>query len=101
MDSALIQLKDALDLYQVQYGATDRLWTYFSTVSLALVSYAIGSDRLSKSFIETAVVLATYLVFCIGNHAALSAAQAQLVSLGKMAKGLGADRVGVVLEPIP
>ena len=36
-------LKAALDMYQAQYTATDRLWGYFSAVSLALVAYTISS----------------------------------------------------------
>lgn len=100
MDAAgLIELKDVLGFYQTQYEATDRLWTYFATVSLALVGYSLGSDRLSRSIVETFVAVAAYVIFCIGNHAALSAAQEQLVSLAALARQKGAGNLHIVLSP--
>jgi hypothetical protein len=71
--------KVAMDMYQAQYTATDRLWGYFSAVSLAVVAYTISSEKITRVFPEAVTVVVTYLVFCLGNFAALAASQAQLL----------------------
>jgi hypothetical protein len=63
----LLELKAALDLYANQYGATDKLWAYFSSVTLAVLGFSVASDKVSKSFVEASVVVAGYVVFCVGN----------------------------------
>jgi len=87
-------LKAALDMYQAQYTATDRLWGYFSAVSLALVAYTISSEKVKRIFPEAVVVIGAYLIFCIGNFSALSTNQTQLIALGKLVQDRGA-RAGI------
>ena len=64
-----------MDLYIAQYNATDKLWAYFSTVTVAVLGFSVGSDKVSKSFLEASVVVIGYVVFCIGNYRALALAQ--------------------------
>jgi hypothetical protein len=78
------ELKAAMDMYQAQYTATDKLWAYFSTVSLALVAYTISSDKVTRVFPEAVAAVVAYVTFCIGNFSALDASQRQLVSLSKI-----------------
>lgn len=90
MSESLTLLKTAIDMYQAQYTATDKLWAYFSTVSLALVAYTISSDKVTRVFPEALTAVAAYLTFCIGNFSALSAAQEQLLALARMVRTQGA-----------
>lgn len=89
MSDSLSLLKTAMDMYQAQYAATDKLWAYFSTVSLALVAYTISSDKVTRVVPEALAAVVAYLVFCTGNFAALSAAQRQLCSLAEIVKTQG------------
>jgi len=96
-------LKTALDLYQSQYTATDRLWGYFSAVSLAVVAYTISSEKVTRIFPEALAVIAAYLVFCLGNFRALQAAQVQLLQLADLVRERGkAAGINVdSFEPFP
>ncbi|MBJ7310835.1 hypothetical protein ACFOLJ_24020 [Rugamonas sp. CCM 8940] len=77
--TSLSDLKILLDMYTNQYTGTDKLWTYFSTVTLAVVGFTIASDKISQSFIEALVVAIAYLIFCFGNYRALKLSQEQLI----------------------
>jgi hypothetical protein len=87
----LALFKIAMDMYQAQYTATDRLWGYFSAVSLAVVAYTISSEKITRLFPEAMTVVVTYVVFCIGNFAALAASQAQLLMLADLLRSRGAS----------
>jgi hypothetical protein len=63
-ETSLAALKMAIDMYQAQYAATDKLWAYFSTVSLALVAYTISSDKVTRLFPEALSAAGACLVFC-------------------------------------
>ena len=89
MSDTLSVLKTAIDMYQSQYAATDKLWAYFSTVSLALVAYTISSDKVTRVFPEAVAAIGAYLVFCAGNFVALSAAQRELYTLAEIVKTHG------------
>lgn len=69
---------DAIKLYQEQYAQVDKLWGYFSVITLAVVGYAIGAKEKVHSLFETTVIVIAYLTFCIGNHSALILGQEQL-----------------------
>src|SRR4051812_12614231 len=82
---ALTAIKAAMDLYIAQYNATDKLWAYFSTVTVAVLGFSVGSDKVSKSFLEAWIVVAGYVVFCLGNYSALALAQEQLIAFAALA----------------
>jgi len=84
----LTELKAALDLYLAQYNATDKLWAYFSTVTLAVLGFSVGSDKVSKSFFEASIVVVSYVLFCFGNYSALSLSQQQLVQFAALARSV-------------
>ena len=77
-------LKDVFDIYQAQYNATDKLWAYFSTVTLTVLGFSVGSDKVSKSFLEASIVVIGYIVFCLGNFRALELAQKQLIQFADL-----------------
>ena len=89
MSDSLSLLKTAMDMYQSQYTATDKLWAYFSTVSLALVAYTISSDKVTRVFPEAIAAIGAYVAFCLGNFSALSASQNQLVALAAIVRDQG------------
>jgi hypothetical protein len=82
-------LKTAMDMYQLQYNATDKLWAYFSTVSLALVAYTISSEKVTHIFPEAISAVGAYFVFCIGNFFALKKSQLQLIELAAIVQDQG------------
>lgn len=86
---ALALFKLAIDMYQAQYSATDRLWGYFSAVSLAVVAYTISSEKVTRVFPQAVTVVVAYLVFCVGNFGALSMAQRQLVVIAEVVRAHG------------
>lgn len=82
-------VKEALDAFQSQNTATDKLWAYFSAISLAVAGYAISAKG-SLLPPHAAAIAAAYAVFCVNNNLALGAAQTLLVSLGDAARAAGA-----------
>ena len=97
------ELKAALDLYAAQYGATDRLWAYFSSVTLAVVGFSVASEKVSRSFVEAAIVVGAYVVFCVGNFSALYRSHQQLVEFAAIVRPI-AEKYKVALaalEPYP
>lgn len=77
-------LLDTISVYQTQYDQVDKLWNYFSVVTLAMVGFVIGNDKATRTLKEPLAIVAVYWVFCIGNHAALIRGQEQLEQLGHM-----------------
>ncbi|MCY1401917.1 hypothetical protein D9M71_170440 [compost metagenome] len=75
----MLNLKDALELYQTQYSQVDKLWSYFGTCTLAVLGFSIGSEKATRSMREVTAIIVGYLVFCFGNYCALILAQRQLM----------------------
>jgi hypothetical protein len=99
----LLELKAALDLYAAQYSATDKLWAYFSSVTLAVLGFSVASDKVSKSFVEASIVVLGYFVFCVGNFSALYLSHQQLIEFAAIARPV-AQKYHVTLttlEPFP
>ena len=90
---------EAINLYQTQYTQVDKLWGYFSVVTLAMAGFVIGSDRATQSFMEPIAIVLAYLVFCFGNHLALVTAQKQLEQFATIAKSY-ADKVGLNVSSV-
>jgi hypothetical protein len=83
---SLNAIKSAAELYLAQYYVADRLWMYFAVVTLAVVGFSVASERASRSFLEAAVILVTYVVFAVANFHALTTAQAQLIQFAALAR---------------
>ena len=92
-------LKDALDLYQTQYSQVDKLWSYFGTVTLAVLGFTIGSEKATQSVKEVTVIIFGYLVFCYGNFSALSLGQSQLIDFAHIAINTAISE-GLVLKSL-
>lgn len=78
---SVISVVDVINIYQIQYSQVDKLWGYFSVVSLAVAGFVIGSDKSTKTIKETLAVTLAYICFCLGNSAALEKGQQLLCKL--------------------
>ncbi|BBM64921.1 hypothetical protein VA249_15670 [Vibrio alfacsensis] len=85
---------EAIQIYQVQYDQVDKVWGYFSAVTLAISGFVVGSDKATRSIKEPIAILIAYWFFCYGNHLALIAGQEQLIQLGDIAVKFG-DKAGL------
>jgi hypothetical protein len=94
-----LSLKDAFDLYQTQYSQVDKLWSYFGTVTLAVLGFSIGSDKATKSIKEAAIIIVGYLMFCVGNFKALLLGQKQLIDFAHIAMEV-AKAKGIIVESL-
>ena len=73
-------LTDAIDIYQSQVEIVSTLWTFFGTVTLAVVGFTIGSDKATHSGTEVAIIIVGYAAFAlIGNLVALLMAYSDLI----------------------
>ncbi|WP_354625269.1 hypothetical protein [Psychromonas sp. MME2] len=82
---------EAISLYQAHYSQVDKLWDYFSVVSISVAGFVIGSQKATKSFKEALIIAVAYLAFCIGNNLALTNGQKQLQQLAQIAIDLGKE----------
>lgn len=95
----LLTLKEAFDLYQTQYSQVDKLWSYFGTITLAVLGFSIGSDKATKSIKEAAIIILGYAVFCAGNFKALLHGQEQLIDFAHIAMKTGKAK-GIELKSL-
>lgn len=91
-----MDFKDAIDLFQNHYSEVDTLWSYFGTISTAVFGFIIGNDSASRSYKTAFMVAAGYLLFCIGNFAALANGQEQLLHYYDYALTLRVDGLKLV-----
>lgn len=80
--TSLGDLKTLFDMYHSQMDITDKLWTYFQVITLTIVGFTVGSNKITHSRRDAGIVIGAYVVFCAGNFSALWQAQNTLVSLG-------------------
>lgn len=94
---------EAINIYQTQYNQVDKIWGYFSVVTLAVCGFAIGGNLPSGGLIATIAIIFAYLVFCVGNHQALIAGQKQLEQFATIAKTCASNAELEVssIDPIP
>lgn len=86
---------ELMNLYQIQYTQVDKLWGYFSVVSIAVAGFVISNEKATRSFREALAVIIVYSVFCIGNNIALVKGQILLHDLSSKASQF-AIKTGVV-----
>src|SRR5262245_42405609 len=80
-----LSVKDAIALYQSQLGIVNGLWTFFGTVTLAVVGFTVGSAKGTHSAAEVALNIGGYAVFAIfGNLTALRSAYRDLQQFSQL-----------------
>ncbi|MBJ7538746.1 hypothetical protein [Marinomonas transparens] len=90
---------EAINIYQTQYAQVDKVWGYFSVVTLAMVGFVIANGRTTQSFKEPIAIVLAYIIFCFGNHQALVDGQRQLEQFATIAK-LFANKVELDVSAI-
>jgi hypothetical protein len=96
-----LNLKDAVDLYQTQVAITNDLWTFFGTVTLAVLGFTIGSEKATKSPWAIGTIVVGYLAFSLGgNLQALREAYWQLAQFNGIVKeAAAASAVSLNMDP--
>lgn len=91
-------LKEAIDLYQSQVEIVNALWTFFGTVTLAVVGFTIGSDKATHSVTEVTMIIAGYAAFALaGNLTALLTAYSDLLQFSALID----NRVTALRDKVP
>lgn len=80
------EFKGTIDLYSTQYNATDKVWNYFMTTTLAIIGYALESKHALRSLGGAIIVVFGYIVFCFGNYNALMLSHRQLIEFADLVK---------------
>ena len=97
MDVSLT-IKDAISLYQSQVGVVNPLWTFFGTVTLAVVGYTIGSQKATRSKSKVRMIVGGYVLFALaGNLPGLCLAYSDL----RQFSALVDDRVAKLGHELP
>ncbi|WP_411992090.1 hypothetical protein [Agarivorans sp. DSG3-1] len=76
-----MELKDAIHIYQTHYSQIDLVWGYFSTVSIAILGFTLGTERITQKKLEFRAVQFGYLIFSMGNFSALYSGQSDLIKI--------------------
>lgn len=84
-----MQLHDAIGLFQAQIVNMDGMWAYYSTATLAVLGFTVASDRATRSRHEILIIQLGYLLFAIGNAAAIASSQGSLIELSKLVIAAG------------
>jgi hypothetical protein len=78
-----LSLKDAFDAYFTQRASVHKIWGYFSVVSLALLGYTVGSDKINWSFLTYKFIAVGYAIFSLANCIILVGSQRLLYKYKK------------------
>ena len=93
-------LFESIGLFQAQVSNMDSLWAYYSTATFAVLGFTIASEKATRSRNEILVIQLGYILFAIGNAAAIAAAQSALVILGEMVKSAGGTAGIAIAFPV-
>jgi len=99
-----VPLKDAFDIYQKQSDAVHKLWGYLSVVSIAVLGFTIGSDKINWSSPAYLFMGSAYLLFAGSNLWVLRRSQQELVRIGEglrlSAEQTGDEASSFVVKPV-
>lgn len=71
---------DTWNIFQRAVEASHKVWSYFSTVSLAVTGYIVAWDKPRWSWAMYAVVAAAYWLFALGNRKGVVNSQRDIVA---------------------
>jgi len=83
-----VTLKDAFDMYQKQSDSVHKLWGYLSAVSIAVLGFTIGSEKVNWTTSAYVFIGLAYLIFAGSNLWVLRRSQQEL---GCISDGLKAS----------
>ena len=89
---------ELVGLYQSQAGVVDSIWSYFATVTLAVLGFAVGTKAAIRDPKQARYIIGGgYLAFSIGSAVSLWNGQGVLL---KFASLIGED-CPMTLSPLP
>ncbi len=98
-------LKEAYDLYSKHTDSAHKLWTYFSAVSLAVLGYTIGKDKVSWAPEMFLVIGGSYLVFSLSNLWVLQLTQRECEQFAKLLNSVAGEqdepKQGITVKSAP
>ena len=62
-----IAFKDAFDLFQKETAELNQVWTFYSTVALALLTGVFASEKIKKSLLSVSIIVVGFLIFAGAN----------------------------------
>lgn len=83
-----IEFTTVLDLYEHATEAVNRLWTFYSSVALGVVAFAL-SDNLAIQTTERVVVTVTFTVFALANCRLIFVKQSFAEAAATLVRDLG------------
>lgn len=90
-----------MEIVQAQHDLADRGWAYFSTVSIAVVGFALTSDKLKASLALRVATVVGFAVFAVGNLRAVYMAQSNLSKyITLLNRMLAETKVDQVIDPL-
>lgn len=97
--------QQTMAMVQQQTGLVDNIWTYFSTVTLGVLGFTIGSKMATMNRKVLAVVMTSYVAFCVCNFSSLRRAHSCLVLMAEHLNSFTVDdrlkEIARALQPFP
>ncbi len=86
-----IRASDFIGLYQRQVEFIDKIWWYFYSVTIVMLSFITISDTIMKNKSEVLTIVVGYLAFSIGCAIILKNGQNNLHLFARQAHNLNSD----------
>lgn len=95
-------VKDALELFAAHREAIIKMWGFYSTVTLAILGFTIGSEKAAHDLTTTRIIQVGYGVFALANMTAIATSQWELLAMAETIKThvLPANLAGLTSSPI-
>ena len=71
-------LKEAFEVYSKHRDVIVQMWSFYSTGTLAVLGYTIGSEKATHRWPEVFAILVGYIAFSVGNAWAVITSQHEL-----------------------
>lgn len=83
-DPVVFGLKEAFDVYIKHQEAILQMWSFFSAGTLAVLGFTVGNDKATFTKAATQTVQVGYVIFALGNLAALISSQLDYRAVAKV-----------------
>ena len=87
-----MELTEFIGFYQTQVGLVDKIWWYFYSVTIAVISFILVSENIIKKKHEVTIITVGYMAFSFGSAISLWNGQRELRFFAEMVDSSGALR---------
>jgi hypothetical protein len=77
-DLTMLSVKDALEIFSKHREAILTMWGFYSTVTVGVLGFTVGSDKVTHDKTTTRLVQWGYAAFSAGNAIAIASSQWEL-----------------------